>query len=150
MKNSATRPLLAIPTSFVIILISLISCDQKEDKLKTTRNNWSTFIYASSTQYQYSKLGGIDEFDIPIRNNTDYLIEEMKIKVRYIKEAGGVFKTEFVTLNNILPHSIKNVRAPKSNRGTSVDFEIVEVYSREMKFCYPQGGGDVLDPYYCR
>lgn len=150
MKNSPIGPKPALFSFTIVLLLLFTSCSQSTDNLKTLRNSWSTYIYLSATQYKFSKLGGIDEFDIPVRNNSDYLIDQLRIKVQYIKAAGGVFKSEVVTVDNLAPHSTKTVRAPKSSRGTSVELDIIEAYSREMKMCYPRGGGDILDPYYCK
>ena len=123
---------------------------QKEDDLKFLRNNWSSYIHTNNTNYMYSKLGGIDEFDVPVTNETDYLLDEVVVHVSYIKAAGGVYKEENVTISNIAPHSVKVGRAPSSSRGTSVEIKTTEIISRTMHFCYPSGSGGYSDPYFCK
>lgn len=151
MKSLSTRPFYGHPLAVYAIVITLfISCSHYGDSLKSIRNNWSSYIYHGSTEYTYSKLGGVDAFDIPIHNNTSYVLDEVKVKVSYIKAAGGVFKNEYVTITNVPPNAVKTVRAPRSKRGTSIDLEITEAYSRGLQFCYPRGGGDYSDPYYCK
>lgn len=150
MKSSRTWLIVAILAIAATTLYFVSSERQKDDQLKFVRNKWASYLYIGDINYKYSKLGGVDAFDIPIRNSTDYLLDEVVVSVEYIKAAGGVFKTEKVTVTNIQPHSTKLGRAPESNRGTSIDVKIESAISRPLNFCYPSGRGDYSDPYYCK
>lgn len=114
------------------------------------RNNWKNLIRCDRGNYRAYSLGGNPNFQIPVQNNSDYVIDKITMSVSFIKDAGGVYKTEQVSLDNIPPHSVKYAVGPKSSRGTSVDIEMVEIFSRGMEFCYPRGNGDPFDPYYCK
>jgi hypothetical protein len=128
-------------------LFSLSACSHQPDPLTDVRNNWSRYIYTGETHYTYSLLGGIDAFDIPVENNTNFILDEVTLSVTYIKKSGGVFKTERVSVSNIPPHSMKKVKAPDSPRGVSVDMGITNVISRDMKFIFPSSNGLPGDPY---
>lgn len=143
MKNNHAWPLLAI------LLFFVTSCSTTPDKLLAIRNNWSSYVYCEQFKFRFSSLGGISEFGIPVRNNTDYKIDEVVIDVDYIKKAGGVYKTEQVTVYNIAPHSSKIGKAPESPRGTSVEIKISAIQSRDLNLCLPGNGWDMRDPYKC-
>ena len=123
---------------------------QHSDGLKMIRNAWIKYIGVDKFHYQFSELGGVQPFDVPVQNNTDFIVDEIIVSVNYIKTSGEVYKTEKVTISNIPPHSIKSARAPESQRGTRVEVKIDEIISRSLHLCYPQGSGDYTDPYFCR
>jgi hypothetical protein len=122
----------------------------EENLLRATRNNWHSYVFIKQTQYKFSSLGGIESFDVPVQNNTDYLIDEVIVAVDYIKTSGETYKTENLTINNIPPHSVKTGRAPDSPRGTSIRANIIEAISRSMHFCFPSGSGGFSDQYFCK
>ncbi len=150
--NKSTKLLLIVILVIAIgtVLYFFFSNKQNNDELKNIRNNWESYIHYTDINYKYSPLGGIEAFDIPVQNNSDFLIDEVKITVSYIKENGGTFKEEQITINNIPPHSIKSSRAPDSPRGTSIQTKITEVISRGLHLCYPGTNSDLLDPNYCK
>jgi len=118
-----------------------------QNTMATLRNNWTHYIYTETTIYEDSRTRGIDAFQIPVRNNTDYLIDEVDVTVSYLKEAGGSYKDEKVAIFNIPPHSVKLGKAPSTLRGTSVQLKISDVISRSLNLCYPGGNKDYHDPY---
>src|SRR5689334_79025 len=120
MKNSSWL-IIALLATAGFGFYYLASNKQESDNQKFLRNNWPAYITRNKFEYKYSYLGGIDAFNIPIENNTDFLVDEVIVSIDYIKAAGGVYKTEKVTISNIPPHSIKSARAPESPRGTSID-----------------------------
>jgi hypothetical protein len=124
--------------------------EMQENHFRELRNSWARYIYPAKTEYVFSSLGGIDQFNLPIQNNTDYMIDEVDVEVSYIKTSGGVYKTETIAVQNIPPHTAKSGIAPKSTRGTSVDFKIVQVYCRSLNLCYPSGSRNFSDPYFCK
>jgi hypothetical protein len=133
-----------------IVSITIFSCNTQSNELKRVRNSWSDYIYVEDAHYMFSSLGGINAFDVPVRNNTDYVIDEVIVRIDYIKKSGGVYKTEDVTIYNIPPHSLKTVKAPESPRGTSIDLKVTSAQSRDLNLCYPGNGWEPGDPYRCR
>ena len=129
------------------MLVIVISCNTRNDQLSSLRNNWNAYIYTGETRYRFSLLGGIDAFDVPVRNDTDFLLDEVVIAINYIKKSGGLFKTEKLVITNVPPHSVKVGKAPDSPRGISVDLSISNIISRDMKFIYPGSRTNAMDPY---
>ncbi|RKS03102.1 DUF4339 domain-containing protein [Flavobacterium sp. 102] len=71
------------------------------------RNAIEEKVTVSTNQYSYDPLGGISNLDVTVNNTTDYTINEVTVAVDYIKDSGGVYKTEYVTLKNIPAHQDK-------------------------------------------
>lgn len=122
------------------------------EKYMGYRNNWRNFIVVGNNAFSYSEMGGISNLLVVIYNRTDKSIDEVQVKVDYIKASGGLFKTENISVTNIGPNSNKSVSAPSSDRGTSVKMQIENISASSFHFCYPSGmeGNKNLDPYFCK
>jgi hypothetical protein len=129
------------------LLLTATSCSSKTDPLIDLRNNWYSYISVEPMEYRFSILKSINALEIPIQNNTDYVLDKVVIAVNYIKQAGGIYNTEQVTIYDIPPHSIKIGKLPDSPGGASIDFEIMNIMSTGMKFIYPGSRSNAMDPY---
>lgn len=135
------------------------SVSQKEheetmEKLKQaeTRNRWSDFIKLETGDYRTSAFGGISDLDLAVSNSTEYVIDEIEVEIDYIKESGGVYKTETVVFKN-LPVNVKQTKyAPESSRGTSVDVRVKSITAQAFNFCYNiyRTGVSGDDPWKCQ
>ena len=122
-------------------------------KNRNYRNNIEQYVGANTNRYSYSELGGISNLDIIVTNNTEYLLDEVNVNVDYIKDNGGIYKSEIVTIYNIPAKQDKSVSAPESDRGTSVEAKIQTISSKKLHMCYdntfaPKAGK--IDPYFCK
>ena len=120
-----------------------------QNSTPTLRNNWMHYIYTVSTDNASGRIDETNAFQIPVRNNTDYLVDEVDVTVSYRKEAGEVLKDEKVAIFNIPPHSVKLGTAPNGPRGSNVQLKISEVISHSLNLCYPGSNRDYHDPYKC-
>jgi hypothetical protein len=123
------------------------------NKNRRYRNNIEQYVGASTNQYSYNEFGGISNLDIIVTNNTEYLLNEVNVAVDYIKDNGGIYKTEIVTIYNIPAKQDKSASAPESDRGTSVNAKVQSISSKKLHMCYdnsfaPKAGE--IDPYFCR
>jgi hypothetical protein len=112
------------------------------------RNNWQTYLTATTNQYQYREIGGIFNLAVIFTNNTDYVMDEVKVDINYIKENGSIYKTETVAFYNVLPGTQQSEQAPDSERGMSVELDVSQIYSKKMHFYYPSNSGNNEDPYF--
>lgn len=126
--------------------------EELTEKYMGYRNNWRTYISASSNTYTYSELGGISNLAVVVNNLTDRTVDEVQVRVDYIKANGGLYKSETVVVTNIGPGSSKSVYAPESDRGVSVRMEIESIMAKSFHFCYPYGmpGNQDFDPFFCK
>lgn len=127
--------------------------DELTAKNRNYRNNIEQYVVASTNRYSYNGLGGISNLDIIVTNNTEYLLDEVNVNVDYIKDNGGIYKSEVVTVYNIPAKQDKSVSAPESDRGTSVEAKIQTISSKKLHMCYdntfaPKAGE--IDPYFCK
>lgn len=116
------------------------------------RNNITSLIQVSTNQYSVDAFGGISNLDIIVTNNTDFIIDEITVAIAYIKKNDGVFKTEYLTFNNIPPKQNKSLSAPDSNRGLSVKLTKQSITSTDLNLCYNNSFTPALgdpDPYKC-
>lgn len=117
------------------------------------RNNWTKYITASRSAYNYSELGGITNLSIVVSNGTEYTMNYVAVTVKYITVNGYIHKTETVDFYDIQPGTKQALPAPDSERGTKVEYEISIIRSQKLHFCYDshdlQGNGSINDPWKC-
>lgn len=119
---------------------------------RQTRNNITSLIQVTTNQYSISTFGGISNLDVIVTNNTDFTIDEITVAIAYIKKNDGIFKTEYVTFNNIQPKQSKSLSAPDSNRGLSVKLTKQTITASELNLCYNNSFTPAVgdpDPYKC-
>lgn len=128
------------------------SSEEVVDSGRAVRNQITDLVKITTNQYTIDSFGGITNLDLIAYNNTDYTIDNLTVAIDYIKENGGIFKTEYVTFYNIPPHQDKSLSAPDSNRGTSVNTKAQTITASELQLCYDASAtpatGD-SDPYHC-
>lgn len=135
--SSTGRRLLILAGIIVLTLIGIfvykqIENQQQDDTKATIRNNITSYVTAERNEYTYSKLGGISNLEITVTNSTDYLIDNVKVKVIYIKADGGVWDSRTVDFNLINPHTQSTIKMPDTQRGTSIQYEIVSIKSTAL------------------
>jgi hypothetical protein len=126
------------------------------------RNNWSKYItLLDDKNYEVHNgiaRGGIKNLSVTIKNDTEYLLDEVKVRVYYILDNKSVFETSEFTFYNIAGKDLKTEPAPvsKSNpkfncvRGTDVKLEILSITASKFSFCFPSDNGNPEDPYKCK
>lgn len=107
--------------------------DEDVDKALQARKHWSKYITAQTSNYGYGMLGGINNLSVLLSNRSDYPVDEMVVKVSYIKGNGKPWKTKFITAHNLAAHTEKKQQVPKVNRGKSVEISIHKVVSKKMQ-----------------
>ncbi|WP_396188441.1 DUF4339 domain-containing protein [Flavobacterium sp.] len=116
------------------------------------RNNITSLIQVNTNQYSVDAFGGISNLDVIVTNNTDFTIDEITVAIAYIKKNDGIFKTEYLTFNNIPPNQNKSLSAPDSNRGLSVKLTKQTITASELNLCYNNSFTPAVgdpDPYKC-
>ena len=78
-------------------------------------------------------LGGIKYLEITVQNFSEHLLDEVTVKIDYLKPKGEVVNSEIVTVTNIKPQEAKIAEVPSSPRGVKVKYTIVDIRSREYK-----------------
>lgn len=69
-------------------------------------------------------FGGVKGLSIRLENPSPVTFNSVQVRVRYVKDNGGIFKTAVVTFNEVGPNATVTKRAPDSPRGTSFTAEV--------------------------
>ena len=96
------------------------------------RNNIKSYVIASSSVYNYRRIGGISNLKITVTNNTNYTLDKVIVGIAYIKQDGGIYKYEEMNFYNISPHFNMTLNAPDSDRGTHIQYEIEKISSSQL------------------
>lgn len=83
--------------------------------------------------YEVKILGGIKDVEITVQNFSEYLLDEVTVKIDYLKPKGEVVNSEVVTVTNIKPQESKIAEVPSSPRGVKVKYTIVDIRSQSYK-----------------
>ena len=83
--------------------------------------------------YEVKILGGIKDLEITVQNFSEHLLDEVTVKVDYLKPKGEVINSEVVSVTNIKPGESKIAEVPSSPRGVKVKYTIVDIRSQEYK-----------------
>ncbi|WP_343668504.1 hypothetical protein [Chitinophaga sp.] len=108
------------------------------------RKNWKQFIAVTNSDYRTGFLGGIKDLDVIVKNQTEFVIDNVIVSVEYLRGNGDVFKTEQYTISDIGAKGTKSVRAADSRKGQKVVVRLVSVTSQSMNFCWAVN--KVVDP----
>lgn len=122
-----------------------------EERRRHIRNNFSDYLNTEA-KFRYNPvLGGIEDLFITVSNTSEYRFDVITVTVEYIKDSGGIYKTEEVEFNRIKAKGNLTLRAPNSSRGTKVNLYISSASSERLNFFYNKyaaAGG--VDPYRMR
>ena len=122
------------------------------------RSNWEKYIQVLDDEnYEKLSFGGIRNLKATVKNETEYTLDKVGVKVYYILASGVTYETQEFSVYNIPAKGFKTELAPVSKtnpqincvRGVKVKLEIVSVSARDFKFCYPNDNGNPKDPYKC-
>jgi hypothetical protein len=104
----------------------------EEDAKRLVKNNITSYVKAELSDYLYSTLGGIKNLSVVVNNNTDYIIDQVQVKLFYYKPNGTVWDTRIITFNLLDPQTKNTIRVPDTNRGVRVEKEIISIKSRVL------------------
>ena len=106
--------------------------NQESDAKNQVRNNILSYITAETNQYQYSNLGGIYNLVITIKNPTNYLMENVRVTLTYVKANGDVWRNIDHDFEMLSPNSIGTIKVPDTERGVKVNVRVTAVKSTAL------------------
>jgi hypothetical protein len=100
------------------------------------KKNWSKLIYVEKYDYTFREIGGLWDINIPLVNNSDFDIDLVRVRVDYYLKNyfgnGGIYKSEYLDFKNLKSHQKIILKAPDSDRGTSVKTKIIKINSKNL------------------
>lgn len=109
-----------------------ITESNEEDKKALYRNNIKAYVTAESNNYLYSSLGGISNLEVSVTNSTEYLVDDVRVAITYIKSNGSVWRTKNFDFGMIGAGSTVRKQIPDTDRGTGIELEVVHVKSAAL------------------
>lgn len=105
---------------------------QEESIKAMVKNNITSYVTAARSEYNYSQLGGIYNLKISVTNSSDYILDNVKVKITYIKADGGVWDVKIIDFNMLNPQTKSTIKVEDTNRGTSIQYEIMSIKSNAL------------------
>lgn len=90
-------------------------------------------VSAQVNNYEVKILGGIKDLEITVQNFSDHLLDEVTLKVDYLKPKGEIINSEMITIKDIKAGEAKTIEVPPSSRGVKVNYAITDIVSKEYK-----------------
>lgn len=147
-SSSTARRLLIIGGVIVLALIGLFIYNQiqhqqyqqdrestinaEEDTKAMIKKNITSYVTAERNEYTFNELGGISNLKISVTNSTDYVLDNVRVKVIYIKANGEVWDSKMFDFNMLDPQTKSTIKVGDTERGTSVQYEIVSIKSNAL------------------
>ncbi|MHB1921551.1 MAG: hypothetical protein ACYCOO_04880 [Chitinophagaceae bacterium] len=122
------------------------------DDKKYYRINWKNYIHISTNAYQTGFFGGISHLEVSVDNQTQFPLDNVMIRLQYLKANQNVFKTAILQIGNIPSKTVRSVPAPDSPRGVSVQLQLERITSQSMNFCWTRNAPVAVgnpDPFQC-
>lgn len=124
---------------------------EQEAKNLNYRKNWERFItFENSKPTIDYTWGGVSTFAVTLTNNTDCILDQVDVSVKYIRKNGEIWQNSIVSYFNIAGGTLERKMAPASVNGVEVKLAIEKVISKKLNLCYPAGSGYADDPFYCK
>lgn len=89
-------------------------------------------VSVAAGTYKTGILGGISNLHLTVTNGSHYPLDEVAVEVKYLGPEKRVVKTQTVLFSDIAAGEQKTQEAPRSNRGVSIDYAIITIYSRAL------------------
>lgn len=89
-------------------------------------------VTVRATNFKVGLFGGIKQLQLQLKNLTRLRFTYVVVQIKYIKDGGGLYKTENVYFNNVEPNSSPIQTAPDSDRGTKVSCKILRYESPDI------------------
>jgi type II secretory pathway pseudopilin PulG len=116
----------------IIIPTVLTEDDKPVRTLESNRKTIFQKVSVENNKYKTGVLGGINNLELKLTNNSAFQLEEVEVDVKYLGSEGKVVKTQTVYFTNVAPGEHLSVRVPKSNRGVSVTYSVKKINTKEL------------------
>jgi len=91
--------------------------------------NLNKEVSIKSNDYHVGLLGGVHDLKLSIYNNSNYPLDQVRIKVSYLKPNGQTLKEDIVEIKSVPAKGSKTISVPSSKRGVKVKYQIVRIHS---------------------
>jgi hypothetical protein len=116
----------------VIAALIIIPKMHSDDLKQNFRLNPKSYVSIVSNGFKYNSLfGGISDCKVTVVNNSDFMLDHVRVVVTYIRKNGNKYKDELVDADHIPAHGQVTLSAPNSNAGMSIDLSVYSITCAE-------------------
>jgi hypothetical protein len=101
--------------------------------LEQNTNDIHKLVSIKSNDYMRGAFGGIRGLELTVFNNSNYLLDEVKVEVQIIKPSQQPLRTDVITFKNVAANGAVTVKVPDSQRGIRVDYRITNIESKQWQ-----------------
>lgn len=122
-------------------IVGNTASQQEETKDKTTyqqaaidaaRKNIHQMLLVENSKYKTGVLGGISNLHMTISNNSRFPLDQVQIEIKYFGPEQKLVKTQTLLFNDLAPGEQKTLEAPRTSRGTTIDYAITRINSKVL------------------
>jgi hypothetical protein len=164
-QTSANNPQSTDKQKKIDSLINVIGEKEKVEKKQINGDIANAVVYAKERKDLFKKvttdepayrpvsLGGFTNIHFNLFNDYNYKLDQVILKVHYIKANGIEVHSETIIETDMAPNSHRNISAPDYTiAGRMLIVTIESVLCKAIDLCYYGNGDSVAlnDPYKCR
>ena len=90
-------------------------------------------VTVKSNDYVRGAFGGIRGLELTVYNNSNYLLDEVRVELQIMKPSEQPLRTDVITFKNVAANGAVTVKVPDSQRGIRVDYRITNVASKQWQ-----------------
>ena len=90
-------------------------------------------VRVTNNNYVRGMFGGIRDLQLTVSNNSDFLLDEVKVELQILKPSGQPLRTDVIRFKNIAANGSVTVNAPDSQRGIKIDYRITKIESQQWE-----------------
>ena len=106
---------------------------RNNDENESSQGNIGSYVNIKSNNYHVVALGGIRNLQLTVSNDSKYVLDNVSVRVEYLKANQDLFKSEVVHFKSVAPNGTLTIRMPDTNRGMKVEYKIIKVDSKEYR-----------------
>ena len=126
----------------------------QEKGSKTERSEIISRVYTDKPSFTALSLGGFKDIRFNLFNDSKYNLDQVILKIHYVKANGIEVKEETKILNNVASNSHTALTAPDyTPAGRDITVTIETILCKTINLCYYYSSVDSVssnDPYKCR
>jgi hypothetical protein len=113
-------------------LVGSSTANQAPQPSKDYTKDWKRYVTVQLSSGIKIGFGGFKNVTLYVANALPYNIKNLKITVKYIKANRDVYKTETVTVYNLIANGTQLVHIPDSRRGIRLDLSVTSITCPEL------------------
>lgn len=114
-----------------------LAAERREQQRAWNREHFLNYVSATVLPgYEVGTFGGISGGYIQFSNNSGYRLQNVLVAVQYIKAAGDVYKTEYVTIDHLSAHQTTTQAVPDCGRGVQLSCSVYQLAAPGLEYTY--------------